>query len=825
MLSARTEAELRVLADRSERALAGVPEGRLVDACAAAAGGRARLEERLAVVAPSLSAARARLSEFAQGEGSGALRGRASSQRPRVALLFSGQGSQHAGMARGLLAWEPTFRATIERCDALFGDRLGPRLLEVLDPDHPASRRIDETGLAQPAIFAVEVALAGLLRGWGVEPCAVLGHSVGELAAACFVGALSLEDAVELVVARAAGMQALPPGGSMAAAFTDEATVRAILGDALDGDPAPADPGPPARGVRGAPADPGAPARGVRGAPADPGLPGGAPLSIAAINAADEVVLSGDADALDRALERLGAAGVRTRRLHVSHAFHSRRVEPMLDAFAASLAGLRPRRGELRLISGLTGAAIDGEALDAGYWRRHARAPVRFADGVRALLAAGAELVVEVGPHPVLLPAARRGAGEAPVQWWPTLRRDRDDASTLLAAAGALFVAGVDLDPARLYAGRPRRALALPTYPFARERHWVDAGSPATPGRVAAVTAAPERWFQGAPIESPALAGRVFAHTLTAGASAVLREHRVFGVNVISGAVQGTLLAAAAAATLGEGTCAFEGIRFQAPLILEGDALRAVQVVVEPEAPGVARLRLHSHDGERWIEHCAATARAGALLPTEAVDLAAIRGRCGERIDGDAYYARGWPPGVHELGPAFRSIVTVWRRDGEALAEVRLRADAGDAAEDPAIRACRLGEVSGQILGAALPGWDEHGDRTAIGLGIGRSVDAAEAAPAVVYWHARVRGAPGEGGVIGDVQMLTAEGRVLRRAEGLELGWVRREQLRWALTQATRRVRATALTRAELASTPAAGRRARVEAYLRGALAAACGGA
>ena len=778
-LSARSADELRALADRWDRHLAAAPPDEFAATCAAAASRRAHLEERLAIVAPDAAAARSALAAFAEGRAAGLVRGRVGARRPRVALLFSGQGAQYPGMARGLLASEPSFRATIERCDAALGDLLGARLLDLFDQGHPAAARIDSTALAQPALFALEVALANLLLDRGLEPWAALGHSVGELAAACVAGVLTLEDGLALVRARGLAMQALPAGGAMAAAFTDPETAAAALASDAD------------------------------------------TVALAAINAPDEVVLSGSSPALARVLARLHARGVRSRALQVSHAFHSPALDPMLPALEAAAARLHPAPPRFTLVSGLTGAPIT--APDPAHWRRQAREPVRFAAAVTALARAGVDLFLEVGPHPVLLAAARRCAPDPHLHWLPTLRRGHDDRTQLLTAAAHLFVAGADLDVARLTPG-PHHHLALPPSPFARERHWL-ADAPPPP----AATPRPAAWLHATPLASPALAPatHAFEHTLQAAAAAVLRDHRVFGAVVLSGAVQAALMGTAAAAVFGPDVALeFTDVTFRAPLTLTGDAPRTVQVVLATRGPDSADVRLVSREGDAWIDHAVARVRAGGELPRARFDLAAARARCREQLTDDEFYRRGWPEGEHDLGPSFRSVAALWRRDGEALARVRLRDDGddGDPADRPRVRACRLGEASGQVLAAALPDWDAHAETTAIGLAIDRSVDASHAAPPTVWWHAVVR--DDTGGVIrGDVQLLDDDGQVLSRAEGLQLGRIHRDHLRRTLLHAARPARPARPVRAALAAAPPPARRELLIAHLRALIADACGGA
>ncbi|GHD52909.1 hypothetical protein GCM10017083_28870 [Thalassobaculum fulvum] len=405
----------------------------------------------LADVARSAAASRAGLPVrgFALGDGAEELRAGLhalapvrAAERPKVAFLFTGQGAQYAGMGRGLYASEPVFRTVLDRCEAVATPLLGRSLLAAMFEEN-AGASIDGTALAQPALFALECGLAALWRSWGVEPAAVLGHSVGEYAAAVAAGVMELDAAMALVVRRGALMQALPAGGGMRAVLAPEAEVAPLLA-------------------------------------AEPSL------SVAAVNGPANTVVSGPLDALDRLSAALDEAGMPWRPLTVSHAFHSALLEPMLDDFVAAARAVAYRPAAIPVISNLTGAPRT--EFDAGYWRRHARAAVRFADGLRAAAGLGCTVFVELGPQPVLTTLA--GAVLDTATLVPGLARDGDDRRLLFEAAGRAWQAGAQVDFAALLNEPAARRIALPTTPFARKRHWLDwidtsrAGRPSAPHHV-----------------------------------------------------------------------------------------------------------------------------------------------------------------------------------------------------------------------------------------------------------------------------------------------------------------------------------------------------
>jgi acyl transferase domain-containing protein len=429
LLSGRSAEALQAQAQRYGGHLAAHPEQTVREVCFTASAGRAHFEHRAAILGSTARELRERLAHLAQGNVlPEVLQGRASGEAPRVAFLFTGQGSQYAGMGRGLYEAWPVFREALDRCDAILEPHLGRSLLPVL---FSGEALLSQTEWTQPALVSLELALAALLRSWGVRPAAVLGHSVGELAAACVAGVLSEEQVLPLAALRGRLMQALPEGGAMVAVRGDPAR---LLAEAAAFDK----------------------------------------VAAAAFNSPEDTVLSGEAGQLRELLDRLQVPAERTRWLRTSHAFHSPLMEPMLDAFEQALAGLKLGRPEVPLFANVTGARAGEEITTAAYWRRHVREPVRFAQGLGALMEAGVDAIVELGPHPTLIPLGMAAQPGAQVAWLHALRRGRDEAREVLAAAARLHLLGVELRWEEFHAGTPRRRVPLPGYAFQRQRFWLE---------------------------------------------------------------------------------------------------------------------------------------------------------------------------------------------------------------------------------------------------------------------------------------------------------------------------------------------------------------
>lgn len=438
-VSARTDGALRELATSHANVLASEGAPSLADAAYTAGVGRSQFVERMAVVAADAGAARAALGDFVAGRPNPAVRRAsvATDAETDVVFLFTGAGAQYPGMGQALYDASPVYRDAIDRCDTILGaDANGLRLKAVLAAGPAEGAAVHRIAWTQPALFAVEYALTELWRSWGIRPAAAIGHSTGEYVAACVAGVFSLEDGLRLVAERGRLMESLPTGGAMAALYAPADEVAAAIA----------------------------------------GMPGR--VAIAAINAPDNVVVSGDAAVVDDVLAYFSKRNVEGQRLFVSVAAHSPLMDPALDAMEAYARSVTMSPPKIPVASNLTGKLLSlDQAPDATYWRDHMRAPVRFADGVQTLYGGGYRIFLEVGPHPTLLALAQRSLPERGSLSLNSLRRGKDDWVELFTSLADLYTHGAAVDWAGVDRPYGRRRVDLPTYPFERDRYW----APATP--------------------------------------------------------------------------------------------------------------------------------------------------------------------------------------------------------------------------------------------------------------------------------------------------------------------------------------------------------
>ncbi len=623
-LSAPSAPALRELVHRFHEYLAERPVLSLADLCFTANTGRSQFEHRLAAVTTSLSELRDQLEAFQVGRTApGLFSGEARHDTaPQLAFLFSGQGSQYLHMGRELYDREPRFRATLEHCDELLYPYLGTSLIGLLYPPEPHSL-LDETRYTQPALFALEYALAELWKSWGVEPTVVMGHSVGEYVAAARGGVFSLEDGLKLIAERARLMDALPREGEMVSVFGERRRVETAL------------------------------------------EPYSEDLTIAAFNGPEQTVVSGRSSAIRAVTAALTADGIMVRSLTVSHGFHSPLMRPILPGFESIVQQIQLNQPRLPLVSNLTGAVLRDGEMTPEYWSRHILEPVCFEESIGTIAKLGCRLFLEIGPKGTLCALARQFLPQKNLLLPSWSGEGRDTWFTLLTSLAQLFLHGVPVDFDAFHTALPRRRLALPTTPFLRQRYWTRTSS--TP--VASLTQS-NHPLLGCRLQLPVPVFEVWLSTLVHN---YFEDHKVHGVPVLPASAY-VEMALCAAREFSDGQpFLLQEVQFHQALSLDQGKNLRIHTVLSRTGTNCSRFEIFSlsEEGAGWDLHAsgAIVAADSNCAATSELSLVEIQKRLTEPVATDGFYHRLSENGL-QYGSSFRGIEQLWSQGGEALALV-----------------------------------------------------------------------------------------------------------------------------------------------------------
>ncbi|MFB2983004.1 type I polyketide synthase [Microseira sp. BLCC-F43] len=701
------------------------------------------------------------------------------SQEPKersVAFMFSGQGSQYVNMALELYQLEPTFREQIDLCAEILQPYLGSHLglgeaeppgcrsqvepgnetIDLRDLLYPredkaqeAAEQLKQTSITQPALFAIEYALAKLWMSWGIHPAATIGHSIGEYVAACIAGVFSLEDALSLVAARGKMMQQMPPG-SMIAVPLSERELQPYLGNNL---------------------------------------------SLALINGPSRCVVSGTGEAIDGLEKQLAAQGVEGRRLYTSHAFHSEMMEPVLDSFAELVKKVTLHPPEIPYVSNVTGTWITAEqATDPNYWAKHLRQTVRFAEGLQQLFQDADQILLEVGPGRTLSTLALQHPDKPSEQVVLTSVRhpqeSQSDLAFLLNTLGKLWLAGVQVDWSGFYEGERRHRLPLPTYAFDLKRHWIEANEVSI-HKSQILSRTSSKNIHPLLGQKLSLAGTEdirFEALLSLDWQAFLKHHCFFETAILPASGYLEMALAAGVAALKSDRLLVEDLVIHQALVLPEDEVKTVQLILSPIGDKMYSFRIFSLTGDEsenpgWMLHACGRVLVGDEGASR-VDLGALQAQCGEELAIASYYQNLQARGLNydRLFQGIEKLMLSPPSNGNgggsisALAQIRLPEELVATASDYHLHPILL-DASFQLLGVAFPD-DKQFTYPLVGL------DRLQVyhRPGTSLWsQVVVHPAKDSQTISADLHLYAPDGQIIAKIEGIKLKRQRCEAWREAL--------------------------------------------
>ncbi|MEI2580370.1 SDR family NAD(P)-dependent oxidoreductase [Scytonema sp. PRP1] len=745
-LSAKSEKALLEMAQSYQEFLLKHPEVSLADVCFTANTGRSHFDYRLAIIAESKVQLQKELSAFtASGETNTVVSGQVKSKkRPKVAFLFTGQGSQYIGMGRQLYETAPIFKQTLDRCDEILRSYLGKSLLTVLYPEPGETSPLDQTAYTQPALFAIEYALSELWKYWGVVPTAVMGHSLGEYVAACVAGVLSLEDGLKLIAARSQLMQSLPAGGEMVAVYASEETIRAITELYTD------------------------------------------KVAIAALNGPENTVISGEAQTVGSICASLEAAGITTKKLQTSHAFHSPLMEPILAQFREVAATVNYATPQIEIISNLTGEQLTSQEISPDYWCQHLRRPVQFAKSIKTLNAKGYEVFVEIGAKPTLLGMGRNCLSEQVGVWLPSLRPGVSDWQQMLQSLAGLYVRGVEVDWVGFDRDNNRKRVALPTYPFQRQRYWVE-NTKVTIDKIVKLSTNRDQFRQTHPLlgrrlNSPLKLKEIqFSSQISQNSPAYLQHHRVYQKVIVPASAYIEMALAAGAAVLKSDDLVLEDIVIQQALMLDDEQEKTIQLILTPDENSAYSFQIFSLTEESedqqtvWTLHVSGKVfKADQCSQSSPENWESFITQDTQEISPINLYQEFRSRGI-DYGESFQAIEKLWHKQGEAISQIRLPLALTATATEYKLHPVLL-DASFQVLGAILA--NDHGTDAYLPVKIERLQFAYR--PSINLWSsAQINPVKNSNsGVLeGNLCLYSEDGQVIAQLKGLQLIRASREAL------------------------------------------------
>ncbi|WP_299486085.1 type I polyketide synthase [Acaryochloris sp. IP29b_bin.137] len=635
-LSARSESALKSLALQYQAWLME-SKSDSADICVTSNTGRSHFTHRLAVSAANIPQLGQQLNHAIEQRFSHNLLQPVSSHHPKIGFLFTGQGSQYVRMGQELFETEPVFQDAIHRCAEILEKDNIP-LLKLLYPalessTLPSKYSIHDTTITQPALFALEYALAKLWQFWGIEPDYVLGHSIGEYAAACIAGVFSLEDGLRLIAARGRLMQSLPEGGGMVAVMAASDPVAELLSDGVE---------------------------------------------IAAVNGPQNTVISGELSALNRVVTQLESRNYKIKWLKVSHGFHSALMEPILAEFQQIAQAIQYRQPNIDFISSVTGQSMATEIGEPSYWVNQIRQPVQFSLAMDTLANENCKIFIEIGPRPTLVSMGQLCIPAEDSQWLPSLspakvqndvRSEKTDWQTLTSTLSRLYEAGCSINWANFNRNCSRKTVLLPSYPFQRKRYWLETASESSPPNLTSTIQYP---LLGQQLSLAGDTVRCYTSFLQWDNPLIWQDHRVFQSVLMPAAAYLEMVLAAGREIYQDASYEVTNVSLLKGLWLSESNSIHLQTLVNRQELDQYSFEIHSRHENDWVQHSTGNIQSSsAQTNLPGLNFKAIQHRLTNTLSSEQFYERCVARGI-EYGPSFRAVQQVWLGDGEALAQVAL---------------------------------------------------------------------------------------------------------------------------------------------------------
>lgn len=717
--SAHSQQALRASVQQLVEHARSLNDAQWADVCHSSNCGRGHFAHRVALCAETMAQAREQLQRWLNG-GESAVHHGAVERAPKTAFLFTGQGAQYPQMARQLYDGHPLFRETLDACDRLLKGRLPLPLLDVLYGARSGEGLLQQTQYTQPALFSVEYALAKLWQSWGVAPSYVMGHSVGEYAAACLAGVFSVDDAAVLIAERARLIQSVQTPGSMLAVACGEAAALEVIQPYSD-------------------------------------------VSIAALNSPRQTVVSGGKQSIEKLHAMFESKKIQALPLPVSHAFHSPLMDeilPQFESFASQVSFAPPK---IAMVSNVSGGVADDRIATPRYWTQHIRQPVRFMDGMRALDEKAIDAYVEIGPRAVLVNLGQDCIQAQDKLWLTSLRKQGGDWRDLSESAAALYVNGAKIDWVGFDQGYPCSRVPLPTYPFQRQRFWVrDEASHQAP-RPASANSRASKSLLGEPLQLAGSDELRFESRFSLAAFPFLKDHQING-RILLPLSAFIAMAAAASKQVGGGAAAcIENLTMLSPCVLSETGVCVLQTVVQPMDAKRFSFSLYSRqasNGGEWVQHV-----AGEMVlqpPRGATAIQPWRPSGDDQQTARQHYQACLKRGV-AFGPAFQALHALRLRDGCALSQI----DAGETPpQSDAVTAIVL-DACFQTLGAFV--LDQNSERLFLPVSVDRIELHAVARPQAYAQARQVETGAAANAVTFDFEMVSPAGDPLAVVNGMRL--------------------------------------------------------